>query len=379
MRFNTRAVHAGQSADPATGALCTPIYQTSTFVQDDIGVHKGFDYSRAGNPTREALEKNLAALEDAEYGFAFSSGMAAVQALTVLMKRGDHLVSTAGVYGGTFRFFMEIMSPYGLEFSFVDTSDPALVEAALRPETRMLFIETPTNPMMVLTDIAAMAEIARARELILVVDNTFLSPYFQAPLALGADISLHSCTKYIGGHSDLISGALMTNVPEYAERFAYVQKCTGAIPGPFECFLLLRSTKTLGLRMERHYENAIRIAHMLTDHPKVKTVYYPGLGDHPQHELGMRQMKSFGGMLSFELESFEAARRVTQNLRLIVLAESLGGVESLINHPVLMTHASVPERERKAYGLHDTLLRLSVGIEDHRDLEADLAQALDKA
>ena len=379
MRFNTRAVHAGQSADPATGALCTPIYQTSTFVQDDIGVHKGFDYSRAGNPTREALEKNLAALEDAEYGFAFSSGMAAVQALTVLMKRGDHLVSTAGVYGGTFRFFMEIMSPYGLEFSFVDTSDPALVEAALRPETRMLFIETPTNPMMVLTDIAAMAEIARARELILVVDNTFLSPYFQAPLALGADISLHSCTKYIGGHSDLISGALMTNVPEYAERFAYVQKCTGAIPGPFEFFLLLRSTKTLGLRMERHYENAIRIAHMLTDHPKVKTVYYPGLGDHPQHELGMRQMKSFGGMLSFELESFEAARRVTQNLRLIVLAESLGGVESLINHPVLMTHASVPERERKAYGLHDTLLRLSVGIEDHRDLEADLAQALDKA
>ncbi len=376
MRFNTRAIHAGNQVDPLTGAICQPIFQSSTFVQEDIGVTRGYDYSRAGNPTRTSLEANLAALENARHGHAFSSGLAALQGLMHLLRQGDELVCSAGVYGGTWRFLTQVMEPWGLRSRFVDTAELDQVRAALTPATRLLYVETPTNPMMRLSDIRALATLCKERGVLLVVDNTFLSPYFQSPLALGADIVLHSCTKYLGGHSDMIMGALMHNSDELQTKLAFVQKSAGAVPGPFECFLLLRSTKTLGVRMERHFENALRVAHFLEEHPAVTAVHYPGLPTHPQHDLAQRQMQGYGGMLSFELKDYEAARSVARALKIFSLAESLGGVESLVNHPVGMTHASVPRAQRESYGLTDALLRLSVGIEDAQDLVDDLAQAL---
>jgi cystathionine gamma-lyase len=375
MRFNTRAIHAGNQIDESTGAINMPIILSSTFVQDDIGVTRGWDYSRAGNPTRDSLEMNIAALENAQHGLVFASGLAALQALMHLLKAGDHLICTAGVYGGSWRFLTKVMEQWGLEVSFVDSTNLDRVTEAIRPETRMVFVETPTNPMMKLCDIRGLAGITGANGLTLVVDNTFLTPYFQNPLDLGADIVLHSCTKYLGGHSDMIMGALATNDATMHEKLAFVQKSAGAVPSPFECYLMLRSVKTLGLRMERHYENAMRVANFLEEHPSVNSVYYPGLSSHPQYDLAMRQMRGFGGMLSFELDNFERARRVALSLRIFKLAESLGGVESLINHPVGMTHASVPRAEREAYGLTDSLLRLSVGVEDVEDLIADLTQA----
>jgi cystathionine gamma-lyase len=375
MRFNTRAIHAGNQIDESTGAINMPIILSSTFVQDDIGVTRGWDYSRAGNPTRDSLEMNIAALENAQHGLVFASGLAALQALMHLLKAGDHLICTAGVYGGSWRFLTKVMEQWGLDVSFVDSTNLDRVTEAIRPETRMVFVETPTNPMMKLCDIRGLAGITGANGLTLVVDNTFLTPYFQNPLDLGADIVLHSCTKYLGGHSDMIMGALATNDATMHEKLAFVQKSAGAVPSPFECYLMLRSVKTLGLRMERHYENAMRVANFLEEHPSVNSVYYPGLSSHPQYDLAMRQMRGFGGMLSFELDNFERARRVALSLRIFKLAESLGGVESLINHPVGMTHASVPRAEREAYGLTDSLLRLSVGVEDVEDLIADLTQA----
>lgn len=378
MNFNTRAIHAGDQIDPGTGAICAPVHFSSTFVQEDIGQHKGWEYSRAGNPTRDALQKNLAALENARFGHVFSSGLAALQGLMHLLKTGDHVVCTDGVYGGTWRFLTQMMAPWGLSTDFVDTSDSAAVEAAIRPETKLLFVETPTNPMIKLSDIRALAAIAKRHGLVFVVDNTFLSPYFQNPLGFGADVVLHSCTKYLGGHSDLLMGALITDDEAIHEKLAFAQKSAGAVPGPLECFLLLRSVKTLGVRMERHQENALRVAHLLEEHPKVARVHYPGLIDHPGHALGRTQMRGYGGMLSFELGSREQASRVARGLKIFALAESLGGVESLVNHPVGMTHASVPPAVRQAYGLSDGLLRLSVGIEDYADLAADLGQALDR-
>lgn len=376
MRFNTRAIHAGNQIDESTGAINQPIILSSTFVQDDIGVTRGWDYSRAGNPTRDALERNLASLESGQYGLTFASGLAALQALMHLLKQGDHLVCTAGVYGGTWRFLTQMMEPWGLKVSFVDSSDLAKVAEAVTRQTRMIIIETPTNPMMRLCDIRGIAAIAGESGSLLVVDNTFLSPYFQNPLTMGADIVLHSCTKYLGGHSDLLMGALITSDAAVREKLAFAQKSAGAVPSPFECFLLLRSVKTLGLRMERHFENALRIANFLEEHDAVRAVHYPGLSSHPQNELATRQMRGFGGMLSIELGSYEQARAFALRLRVFKLAESLGGVESLINHPVGMTHASVPRAEREAYGLTDSLVRLSVGIEDITDLESDLSQAL---
>lgn len=378
MHFNTRAIHAGDQVDGSTGAICAPVHFSSTYVQEDIGVHKGWEYSRAGNPTRDSLEGNLASLEEARFGHVFSSGLAALQALTSLLKTGDHVVCTDGVYGGTWRFLTKIMEPWGLSTSFVDTSDLATTRAAITPATRLLFVETPTNPMIKLSDIRALSALAKEKGLLFVVDNTFLSPYFQNPLSFGADVVLHSCTKYLGGHSDLLMGALLTSDEAVSERLAFAQKSVGAVPGPLECFLLLRSVKTLGVRMERHQENALRVAHLLEEHPKVTRVHYPGLIDHPGHELGRTQMRGYGGMLSMELASLEAARTVARSLKIFALAESLGGVESLVNHPVGMTHASVPPEVRAKYGLTDGLLRLSVGIEDFADLAGDLRQALDR-
>jgi cystathionine gamma-lyase len=376
VKFNTKAIHAGSQIDENTGAICQPIFQTSTFRQDDFGVYNGYDYSRAGNPTRTALEENLAALENAKFGHVFSSGMAATQALMILLKTGDHVVCTDGAYGGTYRFFKEIMSPWGLKVDFIDTSDRKTVMDSINEQTKLIYLESPTNPMMNVSDIEAIAKIAKNAGITLVVDNTFSSPYFQNPLDLGADIVLHSCTKYLGGHSDLLMGAIMTNDAEISESIAYSQKCSGAVPPPIDCFLLLRSTKTLGIRMEKHYENALRVAIMLEEHPQVKLVYYPGLKSHPHHDLAFHQMSGFGGMLSFEMESLEKSHQLVKNLKIITLAESLGGVESLINHPVSMTHSSVPEEQRLAYGLTDSLLRLSVGIEDIDDLLNDLKQAM---
>lgn len=376
MGFNTKAIHAGQDPDPQTGSVTVPIIQTSTFAQQGIGIHKGWDYSRAGNPTRDAAEANLAALENATHGHLFSSGMAAIHALTVLLKTGDHIVCTRDVYGGTWRLITQILEPWGLKCDFVESHTVENVEKAIRPETKLLFVETPTNPLLTVTDIARMAELARRHKLILVVDNTFMSPFFQNPLDLGAHIVMHSCTKYILGHSDMIAGFLATRDDALSERLRYMQKCTGALPSPQDCFLILRSTKTLGVRMERHYSNAMKVALMLSEHAKVGRVHYPGLPSHPQYELASRQMRGFGGMVSFELADRTAAERFATSVRLFTLAESLGGVESLVNHPAGMTHASVPKEQREAYGLTDSLLRLSVGIEDIDDLLEDLEQAL---
>ena len=375
-RFGTRAVHAGQLADPLSGAVMTPIYQTSTYVQEGLGKHKGYEYARTRNPTREALERNVAALEGGRHGFAFGSGLAALDACLKLLSAGDHVVSGENVYGGSHRQMTHIWARLGLTFTFVDGGDSAAVAAAVTPKTKMVYAETPTNPMMRLCDLAATGEIARQAGALFVVDNTFATPFFQQPLQFGADIVLHSTTKYLNGHSDMIGGLLVTSRDDLAERLAFIQNGSGAVPGPFDCWLALRGTKTLALRMRQHDASGRRIAEWLGTHPRVKRVYYPGLPSHPQHELARRQMKGFGGMLSLELGDLGFARRVVERTRIFALAESLGGVESLIGHPASMTHASVPREMRERMGLTDSLIRLSVGIEDVDDLIADLDQAL---
>lgn len=377
-KFSTKAIHAGQEPDPATGAVTVPIYQTSTYAQDGLGRHKGFEYARTQNPTRTAMEKNLAALENGQFGFAFASGMAATNAVVTLLNAGDHVIVSDNTYGGTFRLFDKVWKRFKLEFSYVDTREPQAVEDAARAETRMVFIETPTNPVMSLVDIEAVSEITRRRGIRLVVDNTFMSPYFQRPLDLGADIVVHSTTKYLNGHSDSVGGAVILNDEEDARSVAFIQNAAGAILSPMDSWLVMRGTKTLAVRMRQHDENGRVIAQFLSEHPKVAHVYYPGLKSHPQHELARRQMTGFGGMISFETGSLENARRVLEGVRLCTLGESLGGVETLISHPATMTHASVPEPERNRLGITDGLVRVSVGIEDAEDIMADLDQALSK-
>jgi cystathionine gamma-lyase/cystathionine beta-lyase/cystathionine gamma-lyase/homocysteine desulfhydrase len=375
-RFSTICIHAGQQPDPGTGAIITPIFQTSTYVQDELGVHKGYEYARTQNPTRAALEATLAAIEGGRGAYAFASGMAAIGAVTAMLKAGDHVIVTDNTYGGTFRLFDKVLTKFSLDFTYVDTSDPALIRRAVRPETRLLFIETPTNPVLRLTDIAAAAEIARAHDIRLVVDNTFASPCVQRPLALGADMVVHSTTKYLNGHSDSVGGIVIAQREEDLAWLKFIQNAAGAILSPFDSWLVLRGTKTLPVRMAQHNANGLALAEFLAGHPNVKQVIYPGLPSHPQHALAKRQMRGFGGMLSFDAGSFDAARRVCNRVRLMSLAESLGGVETLICHPASMTHASVPPERRQAIGLSDSLVRISVGIEDPADLIDDLTQAL---
>ena len=375
--FSTVCIHAGQEPDPSTGAIITPLFQTSTYVQDELGRHKGFEYARTQNPTRFALERNIAAIENGKAGFAFASGMAAIGAVATLLKSGDHVVVTANTYGGTFRLFDKVLTRYQLEFSYVDTSRPELIEQAIRPNTKLLFVETPTNPVMKLTDLRRAAGIAHARGVKMVVDNTFASPYVQRPLELGADLVVHSTTKYLNGHSDSIGGIVVAVRDDDIEWLRFIQNTEGAILSPMDSWLVLRGTKTLAVRMAQHNRNGLAIAEFLEGHPKVQEVMYPGLPSHPQYELAKRQMNGFGGMLSFEVGSFEAARQVLNKVRLMALAESLGGVETLIGHPASMTHASVPPERRAEIGLTDSLIRISVGIEDVEDLIADLKQALD--
>jgi len=378
-RFATRCVHAGQQPDPATGAIMTPIYQTSTYAQAAPGDHKGHEYSRVSNPTRSALEGNLAALEGAVHGIAFSSGVAGIDAIVKGgLRPGDHVVSTNDLYGGTFRLFQEVYEPYGVDFTFTDLTDPEAAEAAMRPETKLLWVETPTNPLLRVSDIARLAEIAHDAGADVAVDNTFASPALQQPLDLGADLVLHSGTKYLGGHSDLILGAVCTDADEWAETLRFQLKSAGAAPGPMDCFLALRGTKTLHLRMERHCRSAQAVAEFLSEHPKTGRVRYPGLPDDPYHEVAQKQMSGFGGMVSFALadDRAEAAQSFIARTEVFELAESLGGVESLIEHPASMTHASIPAERRREAGLLDSLIRLSVGVEDEADLRADLDQAL---
>ncbi|HUN80709.1 MAG TPA: cystathionine gamma-synthase [Phycisphaerae bacterium] len=376
MKFATRAIHVGQEADSGTGATIVPIFQTSTYTQEGIGQHKGFEYSRTGNPTRSALESCLASLEGAKHGLAFSSGTAASAAVMNLLSAGDHIVCADDVYGGTYRLFELVLKRYGLSYAWVDMTNPDNVMKAIQPNTKMLWIETPTNPLLNVVDIAAMTEIGRKKKLITVVDNTFASPYLQQPLELGADIVVHSTTKYLGGHSDVVGGAMMTSNEEYWKTVKYHQNAVGGVPGPFDSWLVLRGLKTLALRMEAHCENAMKIAQWLSSHPAVEKVIYPGLPGHKQHAIAKRQMKGFGGMISFVLRGGEAsARQVAGKTHLFALAESLGGVESLMGHPATMTHASIPLAEREARGIVGGLLRLSVGIEDADDLIADLEQA----
>ena len=375
--FSTVCIHAGQEPDPSTGAIITPIFQTSTYVQDELGRHKGYEYARTQNPTRAALEANVAAIESGKAGFAFASGMAAIGAVATLLQSGDHVVVTDNTYGGTFRLFDKVLTRYGLTFSYVDTSIPALVEQAITPTTRMLFVETPTNPVLRLTDLARTAQIARAANVRLVVDNTFASPYVQRPLELGADMVVHSTTKYLNGHSDSIGGIVVANRDDDIEWLGFVQNAEGAILSPFDSWLVLRGTKTLAVRMAQHNINGLAIAEFLAAHPRVRQVIYPGLPSHPQHDLAKRQMNGFGGMVSFDVGDFEDARRVCNRVKLMALAESLGGVETLISHPASMTHASVPPERRAAIGLPDSLVRISAGIEDPADLIEDLRQALD--
>lgn len=376
MGFSTIAIHAGNEPDIATGAVSVPIYQTSTYAQESLGKHKGYEYARTQNPTRSALERNIAALENARFGFAFASGMAAIDAALKLVRAGEHIVLGDNTYGGTFRLFSKILSNYGVEFDLADTSDLTNLEQAFRPNTKMVFVETPTNPIMTVTDLAAVSEMAHARGAIVVCDNTFMSPYFQRPIELGVDIVVHSTTKYLNGHSDSVGGFVALNDETNAEWIGFVQNSIGAILSPFDSFLVLRGTKTLAIRMEAHDRNGRIVANFLTEHPKVKHVFYPGLASHPQHELAKRQQKGFGGMVAFETGSLDNAKRVLENVKLCILGESLGGVESLISHPATMTHASVPRETRDKLGITDGLVRISVGIEDAEDIIGDLDQAL---
>ena len=375
-RLATRAVHAGKIADPLAGAVMTPIYQTSTYVQEGLGRHKGYEYARTRNPTREALERNVAALEGGRHGFAFGSGLGALDAVMKLLSAGDHVVCGENVYGGTHRQMTHIWARLGLAFTFVDTADPQRIVDAVTPATRMIFVETPTNPLMRLCDLAATGAIARRAQALFVVDNTFATPCFQRPIEHGSDVVLHSTTKYLNGHSDMVGGLLVVQRGDLAERIGFIQNASGAVPGPFDCWLALRGTKTLALRMRQHDASGRRIAQWLEAHPRVERVYYPGLPSHPQHALACRQMSGFGGMVSLELGTLERARRFVERTKIFALAESLGGVESLVGHPASMTHASVPREMREAMGLTDSLVRLSIGIEDVEDLIADLDQAL---
>src|SRR4051795_10142746 len=375
-RVPTICIHAGQTPDAGTGAIITPIFQTSTYVQEELGRHKGYEYARTQNPTRAALEANIAAIEAGTAAYAFASGMAAIDAITTMLQAGDHVVVTDNTYGGTFRLFDKVLTKYQLEFSYVDTSQPALVEAAIRPTTRMLFVETPTNPVLRLTDIARTAEIARARGVRLVVDNTFASPAVQRPLLLGADLVTHSTTKYLNGHSDSVGGVVIATRDEDVEWLRFIQNAAGAILSPFDSWLVLRGTKTLAVRMAQHNANGLALAQHLSGHPGIERVIYPGLPEHPQYELATRQMRGFGGMVTFDAGTFDRARRVCNRVKLMALAESLGGVETLISHPASMTHASVPPERRAAIGLTDSLVRISARIADPADLIADLTQAL---
>ncbi|HEY6970069.1 MAG TPA: PLP-dependent aspartate aminotransferase family protein [Candidatus Angelobacter sp.] len=375
--FATKAIHVGQEPDPSTGAVTVPIFATSTYVQEEIGKHKGYEYARVSNPTRTRLEQNLAALEGGSSSHVFASGMAAVTAVTqCFLKQGDHLICGHNAYGGVPRLFNEVVANYGVAISYVDTSDPSAVKKALRRNTRIVWIETPTNPLMVLTDIKKVAEIAHAGGAELVVDNTFMSPYFQRPLELGADMVMHSTTKFLNGHSDGLGGVIVGTKPHHAEKLAFMQKAAGAIMSPFECWLVLRGVKSLAVRMEQHDENGRAIAAFLQNHPKVKKVLYPGLKEHPQFELAKRQMTGFGSMITIETGSFNNAQKMLRKVRVCSLGESLGGVETLISHPATMTHAALGEEGRKQIGLTDGMVRLSVGIEDADDLIADLDQAL---
>ncbi|MCU7495854.1 MAG: PLP-dependent transferase [Ignavibacteria bacterium] len=376
MGFSTDAIHAGQRPDPTTGAVITPIYQTSTYAQEELGKHKGYEYGRTQNLTREALEKNVATLEKGKYGIAFASGLAAEHALMSLVKAGDHVIGSHNVYGGTYRLFELVMKDFGIEYSWVDTSDAANIEKAVRKNTKLVFLETPTNPMLVLTDIEEAAKVCRRYNLISVVDNTFMSPYFQNPLTFGIDVVIHSSTKYINGHSDVIGGILITNNEDIHKRLRYVQNAAGGVPSPFDCWLILRSTKTLAVRMERHNQNAIAIAEHFNGSGLVEKVIYPGLKEHPQHELARKQMRGFGGMISLEIGDEKRARHLLKSVKVFTLGESLGGVESLISHPSSMTHASVPKKEKEKFGLTESLVRLSVGIEDVEDLIEDIERGL---
>jgi len=376
-RFSTVCLHAGQEPDPSTGAIITPIFQTATYVQDELGKHKGFEYGRTQNPTRMAVERNIAAIEGGKAAFAFASGMAAIGAIATILKAGDHVVVSDNTYGGTFRLFDKVLTRYQLTFTYVDTSRLDEVERAFTTSTRMLFVETPTNPIMRLTDLREAAALAHRHNVRLVVDNTLASPYVQRPIEFGADLVTHSTTKYLNGHSDSIGGIVVATREDDIEWLGFVQNAEGAILSPFDSWLVLRGTKTLPLRMMQHNANGLAMAEFLAAHAKVRHVYYPGLPSHPQYELAKRQMRGFGGMLAFDLGSLEAARRLLNGVRLHALAESLGGVETLISHPATMTHASVPAERRLALGITDGLVRISVGVEDIEDLKEDLAQALD--
>jgi cystathionine beta-lyase/cystathionine gamma-synthase len=379
-RFATRAIHAGQRPDPTTGAIMPPVYQTSTYVQPALGEPKeGYEYARVTNPTRDALQANVAALEGGRYGAAFGSGLAAIEAIVKRLSAGDHVVSEENTYGGTTRMFNTVLARLGIEFTYIDGRDLDQLRQAIRPETKLIHLETPTNPMMRLTDLAGAAEIGREAGVPTVVDNTFASPYNQRPLELGIDVVVHSTTKYLNGHSDVVGGMVVTGDDEWGEHLYYMQKAAGAVPGPMDCWLALRGTKTLAVRMEAHNRNGLKLAEFLEDHPKVQQVNYPGLPSHPQHELARRQMNGFTGMISIELGSLDRARAVVENTRIFSLAESLGGVESLIGHPAMQTHAAVDPDRRRAMGITDGLVRLSVGIEDPQDLVDDIAQALDAA
>jgi cystathionine gamma-lyase/cystathionine beta-lyase/cystathionine gamma-lyase/homocysteine desulfhydrase len=379
MGFATKAIHTGQEPDPTTGAVTVPIYQTSTYAQDALGRHKGYEYARTQNPTRAALEKNLAALEGGVAAHCFASGLAAIDTTLKLLKSGDHVIVSDNTYGGTYRLFEKVLRNFGLDFSYVDTTESINVENALRDNTRMVFVETPTNPIMAIADLEGIGKLTNSLGLRLVVDNTFMSPYFLRPIEFGADIVVHSTTKYLNGHSDSIGGVVITKNSEDADRIGFLQNAVGAIISPFDSFLINRGVKTLAVRMRQHDENGRKVAGFLADHPKVQKVYYPGLPQHPQHERAGKLMTGFGGMIAFETGSLAAARAVLDNVTLCALAESLGGVESLISHPASMTHASVPAEERARLGITDGLVRISVGIEDVEDIIADLDTALEKA
>jgi len=378
MKLATKYIHAGTEPDPSTGAIMTPIYQTSTYVQEAPGVNKGFEYARSQNPTRKALEEAYAQIENGKFGLAFGSGVAATDAVIKLLSPGDQVIAANDMYGGTYRLFTKIFAKYGIQFTYVDTTDVSNIQKAITPNTRLIWIETPTNPLMNITDIAAVASVAKNAKALLCVDNTFASPYLQNPLDLGADLVMHSATKYMGGHSDVIQGCLMMNDAALREQLYFIQKSCGAVPGPMDCFLVLRGIKTLHIRMQRHCENGEKIAHFLRSHPKVAKVYWCGFEDHHNYAIANKQMRGFGGMMSFELknDSVDEAKRVLSATKIFALAESLGGVESLINHPASMTYASIPRDERIKNGLSDSLIRLSVGIEDVEDLIDDLTQAI---
>jgi cystathionine gamma-lyase/cystathionine beta-lyase/cystathionine gamma-lyase/homocysteine desulfhydrase len=376
MGFSTTAIHAGNEPDASTGAVSVPIYQTSTYAQDGLGRHKGYEYARTQNPTRSALEKNIAALENARFGFAFASGMSAIDTSLKLVKAGDHVILGDNTYGGTYRLFSKILVNYGIEFDVADTSSVVDLESAFKPNTKLVFVETPTNPIMTVTDLKAVADLAHANGAKVICDNTFLSPYFQRPIDHGVDIVVHSTTKYLNGHSDSVGGFIALNDEHDAEWIGFVQNSVGAILSPFDSFLVLRGTKTLAVRMEAHDKNGRVVANFLAEHPRVEKVYYPGLVSHPQHELAKRQQSGFGGMVSFETGSLDNARKVLEGVKIITLGESLGGVESLISHPASMTHASVPAESRARLGITDGLVRISVGIEDIEDILEDLDQAL---